>query len=58
MSLIILKRESRANGELFCMKLPYKNSVPTRSLSCGWGRVASIGEAYFRIFVRPEGARE
>jgi len=46
MSLIILKRESRANGELFCMKLPYKNSVPTRSLSYGWGRVASIGEAY------------
>ena len=39
MSLIILKRESRANGELFCMKLPYKNSVPTRSLSYGWGRV-------------------
>ena len=53
MSLIILKRESRANGELFCMKLPYKNSVPTRSLSCGWGRVASIGEAYSSYLCTP-----
>ena len=25
MSLVILKRESRANGELFCIELPYQN---------------------------------
>ena len=31
MSLVILKRESRANGELFCIELPYQNIKKTAS---------------------------
>lgn len=62
MSLVILKRESRANGELFCIELPYQNikktaSPPVAEAAGGGVSLPSV-RPILRIFARPEGARE
>lgn len=62
MSLVILKRESRANGELFCIELPYQNikkqrPPPVAEAAGGDVSLPSV-RSILRIFARPEGARE
>ena len=59
MSLVILKRESRANGELFCIELPYQNIKKTASppaAEAAGGDVYLSVRPILRIFARPERA--